>query len=64
MVSCLAAELTSVYPQLEGGGQRAGALQLLALWIDHKGKCFLPENASVCILVKINYHILNYNTIV
>lgn len=29
-----------------------------------QGKMLFTWNASVCILVKINYHILNYNTIV
>lgn len=64
MISCMAGELTSTYPQLGGGGQQAGVLQLLALWTDHKGKWFLAEKASVCTLVKTHHQILNYNTIV
>lgn len=42
---------------------RAGVLQLLALWIDHKGSLILAEHAFVYTFVQINHHILNYNTI-
>lgn len=57
----LLSQLLSI-PYWEVEEWRAGVLQLLALWIDHKGSLILAEHAFVYTFVKINYHILNYNT--
>ena len=47
---CLLSQLLSI-PDWEVEEWRAGVLQLLALWIDHKGSLILAEHAFVFLLL-------------